>query len=97
VSAPALLADAIQDLIVRQDVRKFMETILSIIRSSLKDLDNALATALDTLATGYMMLADDIHDLGLFDRLHHWIIGMVILIIGLVILILVVLKMLGLI
>ena len=97
MSAPALLADAIHDLMVSQDIGKFAGAVASIIHASLKDLDNALATALDTLATGYTMLADDIHDLGLFDRIHHWIIGLVILILGLIILILVVLKALELI
>jgi len=92
-----LLADVIEGLIVKGDYKGVVNVLKDIAIQALRDMNAALATGLDALATGLAMLGDDIHDFGLFDRLHHWIIGLIVLIAGIAILILVILKAIGLI
>jgi len=54
------------------------------IEESVKDIRKAFENAFDAVVTGLAMIADDIADFPKVDRLHHWIVGAVILAIGLV-------------
>jgi hypothetical protein len=74
----------------RGDVAGFMLAVKDLIESSAKSLESAYANAVDMVTTGLAMIADDILDFGKLDRLHHWLLGLILVIVGIVVLLVVI-------
>jgi arginyl-tRNA--protein-N-Asp/Glu arginylyltransferase len=75
----------------RGDLLCVASAIRDVVESSIRSLESAYANAIDMIVTGTVMIADDIADLGKLDRPHHWIWGVVLVIVGVVVLALVLL------
>jgi len=75
----------------RGDLLCAASAIRDVVESSIRSLESAYANALDMIVTGTAMIADDIADLGKLDRPHHWIWGVVLVVVGVVVLALVLL------
>jgi hypothetical protein len=82
------LADAVESF-GRGDWGALASAVADIIRRALRSVEEAYAAAIDAITTGFAMIIDDVKDIGLLDRLHHWIIGLVILFVGVIALILI--------
>jgi hypothetical protein len=74
----------------RGDVAGFISAVKDLIESSAKSLESAYANAVDMVTTGLAMVADDILDFGKLDRLHHWLLGLILVIVGIVVLLVVI-------
>ena len=61
--------------------------LYTIVKTSLENIYNAFNNAVDTLTTGVSMIMDDIKDVGKIDRIHHWMIGLILVVIAVIILI----------
>ena len=72
--------------VARGDPVAIAKAIEDIVVTAMGGYSQLFATAIEILTTGFTMLADDIKDLGRFDRLHHWQYGLITLIAGLIIL-----------
>jgi hypothetical protein len=75
----------------RGDLLCVAVAIRDAVESSIRSLESAYANALDMIVTGTAMIADDIADLGKLDRPHHWIWGVILVVVGIVVLALVLL------
>jgi len=74
----------------RGDVAGFISAVKDLVESSTRSLESAYANAVDMVATGLAMIADDILDFGKLDRLHHWLLGLILVIVGIVVLLVVI-------
>jgi len=72
----------------------FANSLRAVVESSIKDPTNAFISAVDALSAGASMLIDDIMDVGRFDRIHHWMWGVLLIIVGIIVLIVVVILLL---
>jgi hypothetical protein len=77
----------------RGDLLCVASVIRDVVESSIRSLESAYANALDMIVTGTVMIADDIADLGRLDRPHHWIWGVILVVVGIVVLALVLLRL----
>jgi hypothetical protein len=59
--------------------------VKDIILSSIRSVKDSIIYAIDMMATGAAMIADDIADFPRLDRPHHWIWGLIFIIVGIVI------------
>lgn len=73
--------------IARRDPVLIARAIEDIAFSLMGGLSNLFALGIEALTTGFTAFSDDIKDIWRFDRVHHWLIGLAILIAGIVILI----------
>jgi hypothetical protein len=75
------------DSISRGDYVSAAYRIKDIVMSSIKDVSNAYSNAVDMISAGMAMLIDDIKDFPRLDRPHHWIWGIILMIVGVIVLI----------
>jgi hypothetical protein len=68
----------------RGDMACFSASLASTVDSFLKDPISAFTSAVDAISTGASMIMDDIMDFGKVDRVHHWLVGLVLLIAGVI-------------
>lgn len=61
-----------------------VEAAASLVRRALERVEERVAAAVEAIASGAAMVLHDAADLGLLDRVHHWIIGLLLLILALV-------------
>jgi hypothetical protein len=74
----------------RGDIAGFISAVKDLVDSSIKSVENAYANAVDMVTTGLAMIADDILDFGKLDRPHHWLWGLILVVVGIVVLLVVV-------
>jgi len=77
------LSDALRSL-ASGDLAGFAERLRSAVEVALRSAEDAVAEAIDAIATGLAMVFDDLADYGRADRIHHWIVGIVLVAIGVV-------------
>jgi hypothetical protein len=70
----------------RANILCFANSLRAAIESSIRDPVNAFISAIDALSAGASMLIDDIMDVGKFDRVHHWMWGVILIIVGIIVL-----------
>jgi hypothetical protein len=73
------------ECISRWDLVCVGNKVKDIIVSSVNSVRDAAIHAIDMVATGAAMIADDIADFPRLDRPHHWLWGLIFVIIGVVI------------
>jgi hypothetical protein len=78
----------------RGDIACFANSLRAAVESSIKDPVNAFISAIDAISSGASMLIDDIMDFGRFDRPHHWMWGIVLIVVGIIALVVVVILLL---
>jgi hypothetical protein len=77
------LASALEAF-ARGDLRGLATALAGYLAEGLAGTESAFVAAVDALATGLAMVADDLADLGRLDRLHHWLVGLLLVAVAII-------------
>jgi hypothetical protein len=78
------------DCLSRGDFACFANSVRSTVESFINDPVGAVANAIDAISAGASMIVDDIMDFGMLDRVHHWLVGLIVLVLGIIALVVVI-------
>ncbi len=73
------------DAAIAGDFRGVLEILNEVIKEATYMPTAALAVGFDLLTTGITTFLDDFQDFGRFDRIHHWHIGIILILAAIVV------------
>ena len=86
--------DDVLDYISKGDVSTAIVKLVDLVRDVVRGSEDMPGVLADMVVTGASMIIDDIKDVGKFDRIHHWMYGVVLFIVGMVMLVILMLGVL---